>query len=67
MSRFARRRGGEEQRATSLELFYDLVFVVVLVTVIAAEQVSGTRRGARGELSPLERLEVSAAGPGGEA
>jgi low temperature requirement protein LtrA len=36
--------------------------VAVLIAVIAAEQVSGSRRRARGEQSPLERLEQSTAG-----
>ena len=34
MSRFQRRRdAGEEQRATTLELFYDLVFVFAITQV----------------------------------
>ena len=33
MSRFQRRRDGEEQRATPLELFYDLVFVFAVTQV----------------------------------
>jgi low temperature requirement protein LtrA len=33
MSRFQRRRDGQEQRATSLELFYDLVFVFAITQV----------------------------------
>ena len=33
MSRFARARDGQEQRATSLELFYDLVFVFAVTQV----------------------------------
>jgi low temperature requirement protein LtrA len=36
--------------------------VAVLVAVIAAEHVSGTRRRERGEASPLERLEAPAPG-----
>jgi low temperature requirement protein LtrA len=38
------------------------VLVAILSAVIAAEQVAGARRRARGEPSPLERLEASAAG-----
>jgi hypothetical protein len=34
--------------------------VAVLVAVIGAEQVAAARRRARGEPSPLERLEASA-------
>jgi hypothetical protein len=34
--------------------------VAVLVTVIGSEHVAAARRRARGELSPLERLEASA-------
>jgi low temperature requirement protein LtrA len=33
MSRFARPRGADEQRATSLELFYDLVFVFAITQI----------------------------------
>jgi low temperature requirement protein LtrA len=33
MSRFQRRREGEQQRATTLELFYDLVFVFAITQV----------------------------------
>ena len=33
MTRFQRRRGEEEQRATTLELFYDLVFVFAITQV----------------------------------
>ena len=33
MARFQRRRDGEEQRATPLELFYDLVFVFAITQV----------------------------------
>jgi low temperature requirement protein LtrA len=33
MTRFARPRGGDEQRATSLELFYDLVFVFAITQI----------------------------------
>ncbi len=33
MSRFQRRRDGEEQRATPLELFYDLVFVFAITQI----------------------------------
>src|SRR3982750_3061554 len=33
MSRFARPRGESEQRATSLELFYDLVFVFAVTQI----------------------------------
>lgn len=36
--------------------------VVVLVAVIAAEQAAGARRHARGEPTPLERMEQSSAG-----
>ncbi len=36
--------------------------VAILIAVIIAEQASGARRRARGEASPLERLEQSAAG-----
>jgi low temperature requirement protein LtrA len=36
--------------------------VAVLAAVIGAEHVSGARRAARGEPSPLERLEVSVRG-----
>jgi Bacterial low temperature requirement A protein (LtrA) len=105
MPRFQRRRdASHHQRATTLELFYDLVFVfavtqvsrlltgslsyrrlggalaclavgavgafapglvvgglllAILVAVIASEQVRAMRRGARGEPSPLERLEAA--------
>ena len=41
------------------------LLVVILVAVIVAEQVAGARRARQGEPSPLERLEASAAGPGG--
>ena len=33
MSRFQRRNDGEEQRATPLELFYDLVFVFAITQI----------------------------------
>jgi hypothetical protein len=33
--------------------------LAILVAVIAAEQVSGARRRARGEPSPIERLEAA--------
>jgi low temperature requirement protein LtrA len=36
------------------------LLVAILVTVIALEERSGARRGARGEPSPLERLEAAA-------
>jgi len=36
--------------------------VVVLAAVIVSEQVAGARRAARGEPSPLERMEMSAGG-----
>jgi low temperature requirement protein LtrA len=39
------------------------LLVVILVAVIVSEQVAGARRAARGEPSPLERLEASATGP----
>jgi low temperature requirement protein LtrA len=38
------------------------LLVLVLVAVIGAEHVAGARRRARGEASPLERLEASASG-----
>jgi low temperature requirement protein LtrA len=38
------------------------LLVAVLVAVIASEQLAAARRAARGEPSPLERLEASAAG-----
>jgi low temperature requirement protein LtrA len=38
------------------------LLVAVLVAVIAAEHIAGARRSARGEPTPLERLEASAAG-----
>jgi low temperature requirement protein LtrA len=38
------------------------LLVTVLVAVIVAEHVAAARRGARGEPSPLDRLEASAAG-----
>ncbi|MGH3032492.1 MAG: low temperature requirement protein A, partial [Gaiellaceae bacterium] len=38
--------------------------VAVLVAVIGAEHVAAARRSARGEPSPLERLEASAVGEG---
>jgi hypothetical protein len=37
------------------------LLVAILVTVIALEERSGARRRARGEQSPLERLESAAA------
>jgi low temperature requirement protein LtrA len=40
------------------------VLVAVLVAVIAAEQVAAHRRRVRGEASPLERLDATAAGSG---
>jgi low temperature requirement protein LtrA len=36
--------------------------LVVLIAVIASEQVAAARRAARGELTPMEKLEASAAG-----
>jgi hypothetical protein len=40
------------------------ILVAILGAVIAAEQVSGARRAARGEPSPLEAVEAAAgAGP----
>jgi low temperature requirement protein LtrA len=33
MTHFGRPRGAEEQRATSLELFYDLVFVFAVTQI----------------------------------
>jgi hypothetical protein len=39
--------------------------VGVLVAVIASEQLAAARRSARGEPSPLERLEASVAGRAG--
>ena len=41
-------------------LLVQTLLVVVLVAVIGAEQVSAARRRARGEPSPLERLEAAA-------
>jgi len=38
------------------------LLVGVLVTVIVSEHVAGSRRRARGEPSPLERLERAATG-----
>ncbi|MGH3079033.1 MAG: low temperature requirement protein A, partial [Gaiellaceae bacterium] len=48
MARFQRNRdAGEEQRATTLELFYDLVFVFAITQVshILLEDVSWTGAG----------------------
>jgi len=43
-------------------LVLSAVIVAILVAVIAAETVSGARKRRRGELPPLERLNVEAAG-----
>lgn len=39
-----------------------VLVLAILVAVIVAEQVSGRRRAARGDLAPLERLEAEAGG-----
>jgi low temperature requirement protein LtrA len=47
-------------------IWLQLLLVAVLVAVIASEELAGVRRRARGDLSPLERLEAAAAAETGD-